>query len=310
MRVRRWLGDSWSPGQLVNSGREIAFNRSRSGLIRDSSNKKNLNHWQRDDASSSSLISSSDFSVGTRGFEETDFWRWGERQQLQYLLDIAFERNSPQQYGTNNDLSIGDNYYKERQDQIFETKSTTFGQMHRVPPPSQTRQQQQNGLNRLQMDSDNDMIQKEQSQQQQSETVPQQRQRKNDHDKIKTISQTNDGWFHQSFWQNIHVVVLIQHERGGACNEGTTFWCTVVPSCWPSNQALGGGGRGGGENITLGTISSRSYTSTINVGNSSSMSSRDERDITGQGALIANEDGITRLQVDVDGRIVDVPCNR
>jgi hypothetical protein len=115
------------------------------------------------------------------------------------LLDIAFERNSPQQYGTNNDLSIGDNYYKERQDQIFETKSTTFGQMHRVPPPSQTRQQQQNGLNRLQMDSDNDMIQKEQSQQQQSETVPQQRQRKNDHDKIKTISQTNDGWFHRSF---------------------------------------------------------------------------------------------------------------
>jgi hypothetical protein len=67
-------GDSRSPGQLVNSGREIAFNRSRSGLIRDSSNKKNLNHWrQRDDASSSSLISSSDFSVGRRGFEETDF---------------------------------------------------------------------------------------------------------------------------------------------------------------------------------------------------------------------------------------------
>jgi len=57
----------------VNSGREIAFNRSRSGLIGDSSNKKNLNRWQRDDASSSSLISSSDFSIGRRGFEETDF---------------------------------------------------------------------------------------------------------------------------------------------------------------------------------------------------------------------------------------------
>jgi hypothetical protein len=85
-------------------------------------------------------------------------------------------------------------------------------------------------------------------------------------------------------------------------------------------NVLGGGGRGGGEKLTLGKIYSRSYTSTmvngqtrsrvqltfpINTGNSSS-----SRGITGQGTLIANQDGITRLQVDVDGRIVDVPCNR
>ena len=30
-------------------------------------------------------------------------------------------------------MSIGDNYYKERQDQLFETKSTTFGQIRCVP---------------------------------------------------------------------------------------------------------------------------------------------------------------------------------
>jgi hypothetical protein len=209
-------GDSRSPGQLVNSGREIAFNRSRSGLIGESSNKKNLYRWQRDDASSSSLISSSAFSVGRRGVDETDFRRQGERQQQQYGRDnIAFDRNRPQQYRSN-DMSIDDNYYKERQNQL--TKSTTFGQIRRVPtPPSQSRQQQQNSLNRLQMDSDNDMIRKEQIQQQQLETV-QERRRKNDRlvttrqDKKPVVKQ-NDGWFHRSLYgQNIHDVIHVQHE--------------------------------------------------------------------------------------------------
>ena len=93
-------GDSRSPGQLVNSGREIAFNRSRSGLIGNSSNKKNLYRWQRDDASLSSLISSSAFSIGRRGVDETDFRRRGERQQQQYGLIlhlIATVRNNTEQ---------------------------------------------------------------------------------------------------------------------------------------------------------------------------------------------------------------------
>ena len=325
-------GDSRSPGQLVNSGREIAFNRSRSGLIRDSSNKKNLNRWQRDDASSSSLISSSAFSVGRRGVDETDFRRRGKQQLQQYGRDIAFDRNRPQQYGTNNDMSIGDNYYKERQDQLFETKSTTFGQIRRVPtPPSQSRHQQQNSLNRLQMDSDNDMIRNEQLQQQKSETV-QQRRRKNDRlvttrqDKKPLVKQMMDGFtdlFTDKTSTSSSTSNTSEEERVTRVLLSDARRCLLADPV--IRDALGGGGRGGGENITLGKIYSRSYTSTmvngqtrsrvqltfpIYVGNSSSRSSRDEGGITGQGTVIANQDGITRLQVHVDGRIVDVPCNR
>ena len=323
-------GDSRSPGQLVNSGREIAFNRSRSGLMGDSSNKKNLNRWQRDDASSSSLISSSAFFVGRRGVDETDFRRRGEQQLQQYGRDIAFDRNRTQQYGTNNDMSIGDNYYKERQDRLFETKSTTFGQIRRVPTP-QSRHQQQNSLNRLQMDSDNDMIRKEQLKQQQSETVQQRRRRKNDRlvttrqDKKPLVKQMMDGFtdLFDKTSTSLSTSNTSEEERVTRVLLSDARRCLLADPV--IRDALEGGGRGGGENITLGKIYSRSYTSTmvngqtrsrvqltfpINVGNSSSRSSRDEGVITGQGTLIANQDGITRLQVDVDGRIVDVPCNR
>jgi hypothetical protein len=323
-------GDSRSPGQLVNSGREIAFNRSRSGLIGNSSNKKNLYRWQRDDASLSSLISSSAFSIGRRGVDETDFRRRGERQQQQYGRDKnAFDRNRPQQYGTN-DMSIDDNYYKERQNQL--TKSTTFGQIRRVPtPPSQSRQQQQNSLNRLQMGNDNDMIRKEQIQQQELETV-QQRRRNNDRlvttrqDKKPLVKQMMDG-FTDLFTDKTSTMSSTsntsEEERVTRVLLSDARRCLLADPV--IRDVLGGGGRGGGE-LTLGKIYSRSYTSTmvngqtrsrvqltfpINIGNSSSsISSRDGRGITGQGTLIANQDGITRLQVDVDGRILDVPCNR
>jgi hypothetical protein len=66
-----------------------------------------------------------------------------------------------------------------------------------------------------------------------------------------------------------------------------------------------------GDKITLGKTYSRSYTSTmvndvsrsrIQIAFPITGSVR----VTGQGTLIANQDGITSLEVDVDGRVYDV----
>lgn len=67
-----------------------------------------------------------------------------------------------------------------------------------------------------------------------------------------------------------------------------------------------------GEKITLGKTYSRSYTSTMVNGMTRSRVQiafpiTGNNGIAGQGTLIANQDGITRLEVDVGGRVIDVP---
>ena len=75
------------------------------------------------------------------------------------------------------------------------------------------------------------------------------------------------------------------------------------------------GALGGGDNISivLGKTYSRSYTSTMVNGRTRSREQiafpvtgtiRGGSIITGQGTLIANQDGITRLEVEVDGRVI------
>ena len=199
----------------------------------------------------------------------------------------------------------GDDYYKERQSQLFETKSNTFGQRvggSRTMSQQQQQQQQQSGSNQTRQYAGPGRG-REQQPRMPGGPRPPPKQKPFRNNGLETVKDMMDGISNlimdrsTNEEERITKVLLSDARRFLVADPGVV-------------DVLGGGGK-----ITLGKTYSRSYTSTmVNDMTRSrvqiSFPIAGGNGISGQGTLVANQDGITRLEVDVGGRVIDVPVVR
>lgn len=342
--------DRLLPGRnMINGGREIAFNRSRpSSIVGDYAN--GLLGRGGDDGSSRppmggrggeydersrimpppppSRSSTYSYSTSSQGpGVEYDIRRRGERQQ-QYGSDIAFDSSRPRQYyGTDTGRSDDGAYVEgNRQDQRpIEIESATIGQKRPIenevkgitygqeggvgaeqsPSGNEVRRtttygqksrsmpKQQSGSNRMQQSGGPGMRQERQPRPRR-EDRPKQKSFGNGLDTVKNMM---DG-----------ISNLIMDRSTNEEERITKVLLSDAQRFLIADPAIG---NVLGDKITLGKTYSRSYTSTmvndvsrsrIQIAFPITGSVR----VTGQGTLIANQDGITSLEVDVDGRVYDV----
>ncbi|KAL3823051.1 hypothetical protein ACHAXA_005239 [Cyclostephanos tholiformis] len=281
-------------------------------------------------SSSSSSSSSSTTTTFSQGRDVAyDFQRQGERQQ-QYGRDIAFDSSRPRRYyGTNNERSVDINLGERGTGQPFENKSATKGYnggtMQQLPieneAKSTTYGQKSRGMPKHSFEDKVESTKNGQN----SRGIPKQQFRSNQIQKPgepgrgqeQKLRRQEDRPKQKPFEKGLDTVKemmdgisnLIMDRSTNEEERITKVLLSDAQKFLVADPAIRDVL---GEQITLGKTYSRSYTSTM-VNDVSRSRVQISFPITGsirvmgQGTLIANQDGITSLEVDVDGRVFDIP---
>lgn len=268
--------------------------------------------------------------------ERNDYRTRGELQTQQFGREVAFGRlPQQQQFG-----SINDDYYKERQQQLRETKSTTFGQQTRQQPPQQqrppaptidiTQEQTYKRMTPPKYSSSGQQrsleTKREFTKQLKSVQKPQQydRERINSSRPRKKNSSARDEPL--PFFRTIGKAVIdganyvsdqiasadskLSDVASSEEDKLTKVLLADARAYLSNDSAI----RNllGGSTITLGDVESRSYTSTIVNGRNRSRCQLsfpimgDGRMTEARARLVASDDEITRLDVDIGDGIIEV----